>query len=259
MRLFNKGFNITDEMLRNHYEFVKSYHNDDGDLYDVYKSKRIVIVAKVISEQRFISENLSLAWFENCEFKNVDFKYANLNGAFFIGCTFKNCNFKHSNCYAARFENCNFDKNTNFELAVLVNTSFKESNIGECITNLPLYCPSDGEFIAWKKAYSFEAHKSVIVKLFIPSDAKRLSGCGIKCRVDKALVLDIQSIDGEKHYNSAESWYCDFKYTVGEWAKPEREFENDRFKTCASGIHIFISTFITAIHHKKRNFWFEAK
>lgn len=236
------SFNITEEMLRNHYEFVKSYHNDDNNLYDVYKSKRIIIVDKVITEQKFISENLSLAWFEDCKFKNVDFKYANLNRTFFIRCTFENCNFENSNCYFAKFENCNFDKNTNFESAVLVNTSFDETNIGECegITNLPLYCPSDGEFIAWKKAYSYEEHKSVIVKLFIPNDAKRLSGCGIKCRVDKALVLDIQSIDGKKHYNSANSKYYDFKYTVGEWVKPEREFENDRFKTCSSGIHIFI-------------------
>lgn len=238
------SFNITEEMLRNHYEFVKSYYNDDDDLYlyNVHKSKRIIILNKVITEQRFISENLSLAWFENCKFKNVDFKYANLNRTFFIRCIFKNCNFEHSNCYDAIFEKCNFDKNTNFKSAVLVDASFEESNISECkdITNIPLYCPSDGEFIAWKKAYLYEESKSVIVKLFIPKYAKRLSGCGIKCRVDKALVLDIQSIDGKKHYNSANSRYYDFKYTVGEWVKPEREFENDRFKTCSSGIHIFI-------------------
>lgn len=117
---FNNSFNITEEMLRNHYEFVKSYYNDDDDLlYDVYKSKRIIIVNKVITEQRFISENLSLAWFEDCKFKNVDFKYANLNRTFFLRCTFKNCNFENSNCYFAKFENCDFDKKTNFKSAVL--------------------------------------------------------------------------------------------------------------------------------------------
>ena len=248
---FNKSFNITEEMLRNHYEFVKSYYNDDEDLYDAYKSKRIIIVNKVITEQKFISENLSLAWFEDCKFKNVDFKYANLNRTFFLRCTFKNCNFENSNCYFAKFENCDFDKKTNFKSAVLVYTSFEESNISECkdITNIPLYCPSDGEFIAWKRAYLYEGNTPVIVKLFIPNDAKRLSGCGIKCRVDKALVLDIQSINGKKHYNSANSWYDTyFKYTVGEWVKPEFGFENDRFKTCASGIHIFIDR-VAAINY----------
>ena len=58
---FNNSFNITKEMLRNHYEFVKSYYSDDDDLYDVYKSKRIIIVDKVITLQKFISYNLILA------------------------------------------------------------------------------------------------------------------------------------------------------------------------------------------------------
>lgn len=46
--------------------------------------------------------------------------------------------------------------------------------------NIPLACPDTGSFIGWKKA------SGLIVKLLIPSDAKRLSATGRKCRCNKA-------------------------------------------------------------------------
>lgn len=239
--IFKQCIDITDEMLRNHQKYVKDYY---CRYCGIHEGEKIDIKNGIIEDKSFISENLSHACFHNCEFENVDFKAANLDNALFFRCTFKNCSFEYSNCHAAKFKECNFNKNTNFHLAVLVDSSFEESNISKDIfLNPPLYCPSDGEFIAWKKAYSYETKDVVIVKLLIPKDAKRVSWCGQKCRTDKALVLDIQSIDGKRHYDSANSMFHDdnFKYILGEWVKPKYKFDNDRTKMCASGIHFFIN------------------
>ena len=51
-------------------------------------------------------------------------------------------------------------------------------------------CPTEGSFIAWKKA------QGKIVKLEVTEDAKRSSATTLKCRCSKAKVLDIQEEDG---------------------------------------------------------------
>ena len=59
---------------------------------------------------------------------------------------------------------------------------------------IPMVCPEEGDFIGWKKA---EGNKNkVIVKLRIPSDAKRSSATTRKCRCSKAEVIAIYNIDG---------------------------------------------------------------
>jgi hypothetical protein len=97
-------------------------------------------------------------------------------------------------------------------------------------------CPSDGGFIGWKKCQN-----GLIVKLFIPEDAKRSSGIGRKCRCDKAVVLEIQNTDGTKaDVDIAFSLYnINFVYRVGETVTVDN-FCEDRFQECATGIHFFI-------------------
>jgi len=106
---------------------------------------------------------------------------------------------------------------------------------------VPMICPDFGSFIGWK-ACKADGGK-VIVKLLIPEDAKRSSGTGRKCRCDKAIVMEIQNIDGTKSIaDIAYSPYRDsFAYKIGETVVPELSFDNDRWKECASGIHFFIN------------------
>lgn len=97
-------------------------------------------------------------------------------------------------------------------------------------------CPDSGSFTAYKMA------SGKIIKLLVPEDARRSSGTGRKCRCDKALVLEIQNIDGTKanvdHVKSNYDNY--FVYTVGEMARVP-EFCEDRFSECAEGIYFFIN------------------
>ena len=106
------------------------------------------------------------------------------------------------------------------------------------------YCPCEGEFIAWKKARLHgKTGGSCIVKLLIPADAKRLSATTEKCRADKAVVLEVQDMDGhvldECAYSSYE-YARDFEYKVGETVTPREPFDEDRWNECSSGIHFFI-------------------
>ena len=81
------------------------------------------------------------------------------------------------------------------------------------------------------------------MKLLIPADAKRSSATTEKCRADKAVVLEIQDLDGNKIDRNAYSTYNNaqnFEYKVGETVVPREPFDEDRWNECSSGIHFFI-------------------
>ena len=106
---------------------------------------------------------------------------------------------------------------------------------------VPFACPDSGAFTAWKTCAS--ENGSVIVKLLIPEDAKRLSSTGRKCRASKAEVLEIQTVDGELLEN-VKAWSMHdntFTYEVGKTVEPKKPFCDDRWQECESGIHFFIN------------------
>lgn len=112
---------------------------------------------------------------------------------------------------------------------------------------VPFSCPDTGSFIGWKKAFvKLEIGENivrlpVIVKLFIPEDAKRSSATSEKCRCDKATVREIQNLDGLQKYMAAYSGRdCDFIYTVGETVTVP-DFDENRWNECSTGIHFFIN------------------
>ena len=98
----------------------------------------------------------------------------------------------------------------------------------------PMACPREGEFVGWKKC-----REGKLVKLLIPADARRSSALGKKCRCDKAQVLDITDMDGS-HFETAYSINDDeFIYRTGETVSVP-DFDEDRFHECAPGIHFFM-------------------
>ena len=104
------------------------------------------------------------------------------------------------------------------------------------IPYIPLSCPSEGAFAAWKKVEG-----KYLVKLQVPEDARRLSATTRKCRCDKALVLDITSLDGAKHYDEVtNNNYKETVYKVGEMVYPD-SFDENRWNECSHGIHFFIN------------------
>ena len=102
---------------------------------------------------------------------------------------------------------------------------------------VPMACPDEGEYTAYKKARG-----DYIVVLHIPSYAKRSSASGRKCRCDKANVIRIENLDGSMaDVSTVYSTYDDsFGYTVGETVTVEN-FDDNRWNECAPGIHHFMN------------------
>ena len=105
--------------------------------------------------------------------------------------------------------------------------------------------PDEGDIIGWKKAWTDGTMlpKSVIVKLLIPADAQRSNATGRKCRASTARVLDLQDKQGNSlpSDTTAYSGYdTDFTYKKGETIHVE-DFDTNRWKECAPGIHFFIT------------------
>lgn len=101
----------------------------------------------------------------------------------------------------------------------------------------PIACPEYGEFIGWKKSNDY-----LIVKLKITENAKRTSAFGRKCRCSEAVVLAIENIDGTPSDKTETCSFFDmsFVYRVGDTVSVS-DFDDDRRKECASGIHFFIT------------------
>ena len=101
--------------------------------------------------------------------------------------------------------------------------------------DLPMACPEEGSFVAWKKVYG-----SIFIKLEVPEDAKRSSATTKKCRCSKAKVLEIIDLEtGEKIDEVVNANYALCTYTVGEMVFPD-SFDDDRWNECSNGIHFFI-------------------
>ena len=120
--------------------------------------------------------------------------------------------------------------------ANLSDANLRGANFNESTAMLLPQCPSEGSFIAWKKA------SGKIVKLQVCEDAKRSSATSLKCRCSKAKVLEIQNMDGtlcdsievmSDHDNS-------FVYKVGKIVSVDN-FDGNIFNECSSGIHFFIA------------------
>ena len=174
------------------------------------------------------------------DLREVNLCYANLREVNLCGADLRGVSLCYANLRGANLCGAN-----------LCGADLREVNL--CYANLcgaknlpyiPLSCPSYGSFIGWKKCRNHGANNNeVIVKLEIPEDAMRSSATGRKCRASKAIVLEIQDIEGNKIDSKAYSTYeqnQDFEYIVGETVEPREPFNENRYEECASGIHFFI-------------------
>ena len=171
--------------------------------------------------------------FSGADLHGVDFSYLYLEGLNFKDANLSNCNFWLAGLTMCNLENANLSNAKMLRVVLqkvnLTNAWLDNARIdyNRCVfedieidTNtmdkyFPSICPSEGEFIGWKKAISkAEDNRFVIVKLLIPKDAKRGSAFGRKCRCDKARVLSIECLyEPDKLRNVAHSIsYRNFKY-----------------------------------------------
>ena len=114
---------------------------------------------------------------------------------------------------------------------------YKANLSGSDGLSIPLVCPEEGSFIAFKRC-----RDAIIVKLEVTEDALRSSATTRKCRCSKAKVLSITNIDGtdsdEKYATSI--YDSDFIYEVGKIVEVNN-FDTNRFNECTTGIHFFMA------------------
>ena len=119
--------------------------------------------------------------------------------------------------------------------ANLSNADLKNIETSMYTIGYNLACPEKGSFIGYKKA------NGCIVELLILEDSKRSSATTMKCRCDKAKVLDIEDIKtGLKVQVVRSNYDFNFVYKVGEIVSVEN-FDNNRWDECSTGIHFFVN------------------
>ena len=207
-----------------------------------------------------ILENHRHWWYEDCEgwqdmradlrdadlidanLRGADLRRANLRGADLRGANLIDADLRGANLIDANLIDANL-RRANLRRANLRGADLIDANLIDAKGCYQM-CPCEGEFIAWKKCRLHgEKGGQCIVKLLIPADAKRSSATTEKCRADKAVVLEVQDMDGNRIDAVAYSSYDyaqDFEYKVGEIVTPREPFCEDRWQECASGIHFFI-------------------
>jgi hypothetical protein len=170
------------------------------------------------------SADLNSADLRCANLRGVDLSGANLNSANLSGASLYNANLSGASLYNAN----------------LYSSNLNNANLNNVKTNMytigyNLACPEEGSFIGYKKVGKY------IVKLLIMEDSKRNSATTLKCRCDKAKVLDIEKIDtGEKIESTPSDYDINFIYKVGEIVKVDN-FDENRWNECSTGIHFFMN------------------
>ena len=200
-------------------------------------------------ELKTILENHKHWVAEDCEdWGNLkaNFCGANLRGADLYGANLRGANLYGANLRGADLYGANL-RGANLRGADLYGADLRGANLRDAdlrgadlrgakhIPYIPMVCPEEDEFIGWKKA---DNH---IVKLLIPTEAKRSSATTRKCRCSKAKVLAIYELDGtESKDTEVKSNYDNsFIYKVGEIVEVI-DFDENRWEECAKGIHFFM-------------------
>jgi hypothetical protein len=177
----------------------------------------------------------------DCDIKYSSFDLCKLFGAMFDGCTISSTFFWCSDLRGAYFKDTNGDK-VFFQSCEMDNCRSFNSNIV-----FPQHVPSEGSFIAWKKACIRKCAEhnydviDVIVKLRITEDAFRCSA-NHKCRASKVEVLQFETLDGEKLPDDTDvrSFFNHtFKYHIG--IVESRAYNTNPQDECSNGIHFFLN------------------
>ena len=250
-----------------------------------YPLDKLLVVSQDLTGSNFDGLNAAHAVFINCFCSSSSFNNARLYGATFSGCKLESAKFEEAYLRTSIFQSCTM-KCTSFDNATVDNMVINDSvfeytsflfthgydstvfhNCIKCSANIvnnstyyPLACPSDGAFIGWKTVVLRDdaghivtkGPRYALVKLEIPEDAKRSSADSttMKCRCDKAKVLDITVIDTGEHIKDITNVRVvdtypspsiqKTVYKVGEMVCSD-SFDDNRWQECTNGIHFFIN------------------
>ena len=162
--------------------------------------------------------DLSWANLSGADLSGADLSWANLSGANLSGANLSGADLSWANLSGANLSGANL---SGADLSGAENSKL-------CIAQTRIL--PEGDIIGYKKCSN-----NVIVKLLIPSDAKRSSAFGRKCRAEFAKVLEVFGAEyGIAMYDNKT------KYIAGETIYPD-SFSEDWQTECAPGIHFFIT------------------
>lgn len=197
---------------------------------------------------------LLFATMENADLSDADFNNATLDYATLTGSNCKKTNFSDANLVNTDFEGANLS-GANFRCAVCYNAEFYDANLRnikcdsavlngarlDTAENVPFIpqcaiCPSEGDFVGWKKLKD-----GLIAKILIPAKAKRSNATGRTCRCEYANVLAIY--DGTKQVRHGETNCIGVitDYTVGRTTVLPDPFDTNNWNESSHGIHFFIT------------------
>lgn len=173
----------------------------------------------------FSHSDFSNSVFDNATFKNVNFSYCKLVDVSFFAADLRGCNLSYANC-----------DGTIFTSSLLIDANLEALKDTERTVHFRMSCPETGYFFGYKKCFNDK-----MVKLLIPSDAKRCSSTSNACRCDKAITVAIMNKDKTGFYTEATSFVDEnFTYRLGEMSYAD-SYHEDRWLDSSNGIHFWMS------------------
>ena len=188
---------------------------------------RAAVVEAVKARANLSGADLSRADLYGAYLSGANLSGADLSRADLSGANLSGADLSRANLYGANLSGADLSR------ADLYGANLYGANHAEASLAQTVVCP-EGDIIGWKKCQGGR-----LVKLLIPSDAKRSNASGRKCRAEYAKVLAI--LDGNESVDEARSQHNPgFIYRVGEMVHPDA-FDEDRWNECAPGIHYYIT------------------
>ena len=171
---------------------------------------------------------LSGAYLSGVNLSGADLFWANLSGADLYGANLSGADLSGADLSGANLSGANLS-GANLSGADLSGADLSGiKNADMVIARTRIL--SEGDLIGWKKCKN-----NVIVKMQIPSDAKRSHAFGRKCRAEYVKVLEVIGAEvGIAQYDDKT------EYRKGEIVKPD-SFDENWQDECAPGIHFFIT------------------
>jgi hypothetical protein len=159
----------------------------------------------------------------------ADLCRANLYGANLRGANLYGANLRGANLYGANLRGADL-YGANLRGADLYGANLYGAKNAELAIARLQFIPEEGPFIGWKKCKD-----GVLVKLMIPTEAKRSHGTERKCRASEVIVMEVIGAEVGISMHDGKT-----EYRAGESVKPE-SFSEDRWEVCAPGIHFYLT------------------
>lgn len=162
------GTNLN-EVLEAHFRWAQEIPDEDGLVHDEWRA----------------------------DFTDANLRHSTLPGVYLYGAILRGTDLSYADLTDATLTNSDMTG------ASLFHTRLEGANLHNIkgMPYVPMLCPSDGSFTAWKKCIYRYADGTlgdkVIVKMIVPEDAQRASDTNRECRADKVDVIEIQTLDGK--------------------------------------------------------------